>query len=145
MNQRGFSLLEVLVTMVVVSIGLLGLAGLTAASLKNNQSAYQRSIASWQAYDILDRMRANRTQAQNGVYTIDIGTNSAGSGVAKTDLENWKQLLAASMPEGDGSVKLKNGVFEIVVQWNDTRGLGTLKAGGYVGNTVQTFTLNTRL
>ena len=112
MKQRGFSMLEVLVAMLVVSIGLLGLAGLTAASIRNNQSAYQRSIASWLAYDILDRMRANRNVAQAGTYVINLGA-APGGGQASTDLTEWKQELAASLPTGDGSVQpIAGGGFE---------------------------------
>ena len=55
----GFTLIEVLVAMLVLAVGLLGLAGLQATSLRNNQSAYNRSQATQLAYDIADRMRAN--------------------------------------------------------------------------------------
>ena len=58
-TQSGFTLLEIMVAIVVLSLGLLGLAGLQAASLRNNQTAYYRSIATQQAYDIADRLRAN--------------------------------------------------------------------------------------
>ncbi|MGA7179918.1 MAG: type IV pilus modification protein PilV [Thiobacillaceae bacterium] len=146
MRQHGFSLLEVLITLIIVSIGLLGLAGLTTASLKNNQSAYQRSIASWQAYDILDRMRANRTIANGGGYNVALGVAPAAANpIAQTDLTQWKQQLAASLPSGDGSVTTNGGISSIVVRWNDSRGLGTLNGSGYVGNSVQSFTINTQL
>jgi type IV pilus assembly protein PilV len=61
--NRGFTLLEVLVAVLVLSIGLLGLAGLQAASLRNNHSGYLRSQATILAYDYIDRMRANRDVA----------------------------------------------------------------------------------
>ena len=57
--HAGFSLLEVLITVVIVSIGLLGLAGLQATGLQNNQKAYHRSQATVLAYDLTDRIRAN--------------------------------------------------------------------------------------
>ena len=145
MKQRGFSLLEVLVALLVVSIGLLGLAGLTAASIKNNQSAYQRSVASWLAYDILDRMRANSAAAQLGGYNIAYGAPSAGAGMALTDLTEWKQQLAASLPSGDGEIVLAGGVSTIRVRWNDTRGLGTLNSQGYVGNSAQSLAISSQL
>ncbi len=59
-NQQGFSLIEVMVTMLIVSIGLLGIAGIIMTSLKNSQSSYGRSQATLLANDIIDRMRANR-------------------------------------------------------------------------------------
>jgi type IV pilus assembly protein PilV len=55
----GFTLLEVLITLIVLSVGLLGLAGLQTMSLRNNHDAYLRSQATIQAYDIVDRMRAS--------------------------------------------------------------------------------------
>jgi type IV pilus assembly protein PilV len=58
-SSEGFSMVEVLVSVLVLSIGLLGLAGLQASSLRNSQSAYFRSQATEMAYDIADRMRAN--------------------------------------------------------------------------------------
>ena len=66
--QAGFSLIEILVAIVVISLGLLGLAGLQAASLRNNQVAYFRSIASQQAYDMMDRMRVNLAGVRAGNY-----------------------------------------------------------------------------
>lgn len=69
-DQRGATLIEVLVAMLVLSIGLLGLAGMQMTALKSNQSAYYRSQATVLAYDIIDRMRANRADALNGVYDI---------------------------------------------------------------------------
>ncbi len=58
-RQTGFSLLEVLIAIVITSIGLLGLAGMQATGLRNNHSAYHRSQATVLAYDIADRMRSN--------------------------------------------------------------------------------------
>ena len=63
-DQRGATLIEVLVAMLVLSIGLLGLAGMQMTALKSNQSAYYRSQATVLAYDIIDRMRANRADAR---------------------------------------------------------------------------------
>jgi type IV pilus assembly protein PilV len=63
-QYSGFTLIEVLVTVVVLAVGLLGLAGLQTASLGNNQNAYYRSQATQLAYDMADRMRANRANAR---------------------------------------------------------------------------------
>ena len=74
MKQSGFTLLEVLVAMLVLAIGLLGLAGLMTSSMRDNLSASHRTQATWLAYDILDRMRANRTSAIAGSYATTLGT-----------------------------------------------------------------------
>ena len=63
-RQRGFTLLEVLIAVMLLAVGLLGLAGLQAVSLRNNHSAYLRSQATMLTYDIIDSMRTNRSAAQ---------------------------------------------------------------------------------
>jgi len=60
-NQTGFTLLEVMVALVIFSIGLLGLAGMQAAGIRNNQISYSRTVATQLAYDMADRIRNNRT------------------------------------------------------------------------------------
>lgn len=122
MNQQGFTLLEVLVTVVILALGLLGYAGLQMASLKNSASAYQRTQATILAYDIIDRMRVNRVQAIAAGYNIAIGSPPAGAGVAGDDLVDWKMLVANALPGGDASIAVNNtGATLIVIQWSDKR------------------------
>lgn len=141
-SERGFTLLEVLVALVIMSIGLLGLAGLMVNSLKNNQSSAMRSQAAWLAYDIIDRMRANRALALpasgTSPYQIAIGANPAGTGTATSDLTAWRANLAAVMLSGTGSVNVDTatGVVTVNVQWDDSR------SGG---SATQTFAMDTRL
>lgn len=121
-SQRGFTLLEVLVTMVVLSLGLLGYAGLQMATLKNSTSAYQRSQATILAYDIIDRLRANKTQAIGGGYNIAIGAAGAGAGVAGQDLVDWKALVGNALPGGDAAINVDGtGNVLIQIQWTDKR------------------------
>lgn len=132
-SMRGFTLLEVLVAIVVLSIGLLGLAGLMASSLKNSHSAYQRTQATWLAYDALDRMRANRQVALAGGYNLALGAAPGGSGLAAIDLGEWDTALANTLPAGDGSIAVAaGGVVKIIVQWNDTRGTGGIAAEQFI-------------
>lgn len=123
MRQQGFTLLEVLVAMLVLSIGLLGLAGLMASSLRNNQSAYYRSQATWLAYDVIDRMRTNRPNA--AAYIVGIGGASAEPGIAGIDITDWKAMIANTLPEGDGSVAVVAAgtarTVTVDIQWNDAR------------------------
>jgi len=131
--MRGFTLLEVLVAIVVLSIGLLGLAGLMASSLKNSHSAYQRTQATWLAYDALDRMRANRQIALAGGYNLALGATPGGSALAAIDLGEWDTALANTLPAGDGSIVVAaGGAVRIVVQWNDTRGTGGIAAEQFI-------------
>ena len=129
MKQSGFTLLEVLVAILVLSIGLLGLAGLMASNIRNTHSAYQRTQAVWLAYDMIDRMRVNRVNAISGAnnYNIAIGTATSGSsGLAGTDVDSWKATLASALPAGDGSVNVDSTsrAVTVIIQWNDARGTG---------------------
>lgn len=136
-RQRGFSLLEVLIAVLVLSIGLLGLAALQLTGLKQNQSALFRSHATFQAYQITDRMRANRENAENGDYNRDIGDAApTGSTVADLDVSDWLSNLNSVLPAGDGAISINGDVVTVTVQWNDSR------AGG--GDTQQ-FSMNTVL
>lgn len=134
-KQRGFSLLEVMIALVIFSIGLIGLAGLQSASMSYNHSAYLRSQATYLAYNILDKMRANPAAAENGNYEIayaDTGTsnacyyNTAGTcntvQLAQTDIFEWKQAIN-TLPGGQGQVvaSLSSGVriYTVTMQWTD--------------------------
>ena len=151
-RQQGFTLLEVLVALLIVSIGLLVLAALMSTSLKNNQGASQRSQATWLAYDVLDRMRANpivAATANNGGYNINYGASPSVPGVAGTDLTAWKAELAAALPGGDGKISVNSsGVVTINVQWNDSRGLGLLTTNSiapFAGSSYQQLTIMSQL
>lgn len=117
-DQAGTTLIEVLITVILVSVGLLGLAGLQLTTVQNTNSAAERFEASTLARDILERMRANRQQALNGEYDLDMGDAPAGAGLAGDDLDAWMAALAA-LPEGDGSVEVNDGVVTIEVEWTD--------------------------
>jgi type IV pilus assembly protein PilV len=138
-TARGFTLLEILVALLIVSIGLLGIAGIIAIGLKNNQSAGFRSQATWLANDIVDRMRANRVTAEtpagvrSSCYVIGLeDTPSADADVCATDVRQWRTALAAALPAGTGSVALDAATRKVtvVVQWDDSRGAGGLPAEG---------------
>ena len=109
--QGGFSLIEVLVSALILSIGLVGVAGLQAMSLKNNQSAYMRSQASAMAYDLADRMRTNVAAANSGMYDPTAAAVHASCSttvgcspqqMAQNDLAEWSAALAANLPLGTG-------------------------------------------
>jgi type IV pilus assembly protein PilV len=131
--QRGVTLLEVLITLIILAVGLLGLLSLQTISLKNNHSAQQRTVATMHAYDILDRIRLN-TSAD---YTLTLAATPAGAGLKNTDLIEWIGNIATDLPLGDGSVAIAGDVVTVSVQWDDSRG-----ANG--GNNAQTFTVSTQ-
>jgi len=112
-RQAGVSLVEVLVSALIVSIGLVGVAGLQVASLKNNQTALMRSQATSLAYDLADRMRSNVTGASAGFYDPDNAALTTGCGsttgcstqqLSEHDLAEWQAALSATLPMGEGVV-----------------------------------------
>jgi len=120
--QRGFSMIEVLVTVIVLAIGLLGLAGLQAYGLQNNHGAYVRSQASLLSYDIVDSMRANRNAALNGGYNVDFGATLAAGGQATLDVNQWVDDLASTLPDGQGRIVVTgDGLAEITIRWDESR------------------------
>lgn len=111
--QSGFTLVEVLVSALVIAIGLVGVAALQALALKNNQSTFMRSQATALAYDLADRMRANVSGADAGAYdpaaaAIDTSCNTnsgcAPDVLAEHDLAEWNASIAANLPAGQGYV-----------------------------------------
>lgn len=142
-KYSGFTLLEVLIAMVIFSISLLGLASLQGQSLQFSHGAYLKSQATFYAYDILDKMRANRVAAIGGSYNATTGStgtdkgcyddtgNCTASDMALHDVFDWKQLLA-TLPDGNGSVQSFPAAgttdFLVTVSWsdaNDADGDGT--------------------
>ena len=135
-KETGFTLLEVLVAIVVLSLGLLGLAGLQAATLRNNQIAYYRAIAIQQTYDMADRIRANQKGAKEGDYdaldtTIPadpdcVANVCSAANMAVADHSQWNNNNARMLPAGTGAVvSAGGGAFDITVSWNENTEAGS--------------------
>jgi type IV pilus assembly protein PilV len=113
-------MIEVMIAVVIVSFGLLGFAGLLTKAIQDNRVAYMRSQATILAYDITERMRANRNAAISGGYTIAMGSNAAGTTLAALDTQDWKGNLASLLPGGDGAVNVDgNGNATITIRWDE--------------------------
>lgn len=134
-NNRGFSLLEVMVAIVVLSIGLLGMAALQSYSIKNNQSAAFRSQAMNLAYGIIDNMRANRTGVLQAEYYTTYTNTPSGTSVAKQDLINWKTAISNALPQGKGQIDFPGTTVTVNIQWDDSR----------ISSDINTFSLTTTL
>ncbi len=113
-REGGFSIIEVLVSMVVLSVGLLGIAQLQVFSMKMNHSAYMRTQASLLAQDMIERMRGNPDAVDNGDYdglpnpgrvTNCLTTDGCSSSeMARNDAFEWRLALAGTLPSGQGTV-----------------------------------------
>jgi len=116
-SQSGFTLIEVLVAVVVLGIGLTGMAGLQIVSIRGSQQAYERTQASFLAYDIMDRMRVNLAAARAGDYdtaldedvsALDLcfgaSANCTPAEFADHDRRTWRQSVNDHLPGGLASV-----------------------------------------
>tara|TARA_R100001244_G_scaffold262_2_gene656 strand:- start:20988 stop:21425 length:438 start_codon:yes stop_codon:yes gene_type:complete len=130
MLQKGFSLVEILVSVLIFSIGLLGLAAMQLNALKFNQGASERSHAVFLAYEMADRMRAGRGDVAAGFYDLSLdgelscvpdSTNSGGCKPFQRDLAEWRANLSAQLTNGTGSISRNGGQVTITVQWDESR------------------------
>ncbi len=132
-RTRGFSMLEALVSVVVLSMGLLGVAALQGVGLRANSSASYRSQAAWFAAQMIEEARAQRAGVISGGGGV-VGTlgsavcNSAGS----TPLARWQARIACALPSGQGGVAYNAFTqrLTVTVRWDDSRGVDSATAGG---------------
>lgn len=146
-TQRGFSLFEVLITVVVVSVGLLGLAGLQFAGLRASNNAQDATYAMQVAQDLADRIRANRAGALSNGYngfSIDLNTSAQfnpGCQATACDPTNIAQLdryelhrrmypdkygvlnAPPILPKPSLSLATTGQAFTITVNWGDNQSL----------------------
>lgn len=133
-SQNGFTMVETLVALVVLAIGLLGIAALYLNSLQAGRSAIYRTQAVNLAADLADRIRSNRTAiaAYANVYadaSADVAAcyTTAGCSAAQlaaSDLNRWKADIAQLLPSGQGQVAVTAPValgepanYVITVRW----------------------------
>ncbi|MGE6528925.1 type IV pilus modification protein PilV [Pseudomonas sp. NPDC077382] len=161
-HSRGFTLVEVMVALVILAIGLLGMATLMMNSLQSNESAYSRSQATLMAYDILDRMRANKVASSNPAqsfrvthasvsedYLLDSiddcpeegagDPNGAGAQKAEADLAQWCVQLQENIPSLLSSTSIEPGdeeaTYILTIEWQqvyDSNGDGNPDTGTLV-------------
>jgi type IV pilus assembly protein PilV len=134
-TQKGLTLLEILISLVVLSVGLLGIAGMQATGLRNNHAAYTKTQATALAMDMADRIRANPQGAADynnfdtsGTIPADPGCISSAAGctaarVAQFDKYQWSQPLisdtAPVLPDGRGKINYDpdTNKFTITLLW----------------------------
>jgi type IV pilus assembly protein PilV len=115
---RGFTLVEALIAMLVLSIGLLGIAALHVETLRAGRSALLHTKAVSMAADLAERIRANRvpTDAYAGAST---------NARASADLDEWQSLVASELPSGAGEIRFAAGSattparYTIRVRWTE--------------------------
>lgn len=132
-RQSGFSLLEALVSIVILSIGLLGVAALQTVGLRANSSAAYRSQAAWFATQMIEEARSQRPAVIAGNGSVIGGTGSVPCASATTTpINRWRARIACALPEGQGGLAY-NSVTQrltVTVVWNDSRGMDNAATGG---------------
>lgn len=134
-RQGGVGLIEVLIAVLVMAIGLLGIAALQATALRNSQSSMERSQATVHSYAILDAMRANLDSARAGNYDMDMTCDAPElpeePSLGETDKAAWVASLHSDLGETScGKVECvaasEGDAMDctVTVQWNDSRGSG---------------------
>jgi type IV pilus assembly protein PilV len=152
-NQLGFSMVEVLVTLTIIAIALLGSAGLQAYALKTNQGGQFRNQAAFFISDIVERMEANKVYAASASgYTsalttaTDCATATCSPAVlAQYDVRTWQAAIASAVPGGTGTVTQNTtgnpSTYTIVVSWVDRKTDTTYAAASGV---TESFAITTR-
>lgn len=137
-RNQGFSLIEVLVTVLIVAIGLMGLVAMQVVSAKNVNNSELRSLATYFVYDMSERMRANPTGVAAGLYDNINGTESdpgnncssacSAAVLAQHDAFSWNDSINNPVvhntarglgPGAVGTVTGVAGVYTISVQWSE--------------------------
>ena len=130
-EQSGFTLLEVLVAVIVLSIGLIGLAGMQSSALVYNKDSLQRSQAVAIAGGVMDAMRANRSgnyeATGGGILVANQNANDSGT-IAQRDQGMWQRRLFAELGPGstlnvcrsDNAGQCGAGDFvRVIVTWSE--------------------------
>ncbi len=112
---RGSSMIEVLVSMLILAGGILGMNALQTSSLKSNQNSYMRVLANTYALDMVERVRANSTGARLGSYNNPTPilnsnclntTGCSAAQMAAHDVSEWETLVSSNLPLGSGVICL---------------------------------------
>lgn len=151
-SQSGMTLVEVLISLVIFALGMLGIANMLMLSNKANASSYTKQQAVQCVYDIFDKMRANSQAAIDGSYNMS-NINSSGTPtipaapstlcttsactpaqLAAYDTWHWLSTEVSQLPNGSGSITTAssgasgNTIVTVTVQWDDSPAQTTLGA-----------------
>ena len=156
-HHQGSSLIEILVTLMIMAVGLLGLASMQLISMKNINNSQFRSLATVYAYDMAERMRSNRDAADkyvgidnNNVTETDCSSDSCTSTqIAAMDGYQWIEeithnVISGGLPTGTGTVNRETlegvspSVFKITVAWAEQ---GRDSGGGTIASPSFTLTI----
>jgi type IV pilus assembly protein PilV len=136
--QSGFSMIEVLVTMLIISLAIMGTTGMQAYAMRMGQSSQFRTQAVFLAADLAERMEANKLAALANAYelqrsssppspSVACSTGGAcnGTALATYDLVQWQNAVFSALPQSSWQVSratnANNVVYTITIRWVDRR------------------------
>lgn len=144
-KNKGFTLIEVMIAVVVFSFGLLGIAGIMTVSVKNNHNGYMRSQAAILTATIVDMMRRNKPGVKQGLYDgshsgfVDTSSFCAGTcgpaQIAARDVGQWSSMLTQLLPNSTGTIDCNininplfltgpvNGVCTATITWDESNAI----------------------
>ena len=127
--QRGFSLVEVLIALIIMSVGMLGIAGLYVQSMQAGRTSLFRHNAVTLAGDVADRIRANPRAGVDymgpGVDNscVAMGIDCSATQMAANDILLWDQQALDSLPNGAVNIQFDGGVtppvYTITISWTE--------------------------
>ncbi len=151
-HQSGISMIESLISLLVISIGLLGIASLQLTSVQQTASAHWHSQAVWYSYEMTDRISANSTDPDNFILYNNIDTDNSYSmdcqanactptQMVTADAEDWSDMVK-SLPGGRGVITSPApNTLTVSVMWEDTSGESNCTNGEPATATQSCFTV----
>jgi type IV pilus assembly protein PilV len=114
-------MVEVLIAAVILSIGMMGLAGLQMRTLRNNQSALERAVAVVEIHAIADALRADRINATNGLFDIALAdADPAGATFANVVVAGWRANLRNELgANATSAIDCNGSSCLITVRWEE--------------------------
>lgn len=150
--QKGFSLIEVMVTVFVMAIGIMGVVGMQAVGISESNNLYFRTVADFHMNDIVDRMKANSREARKGTGSNYHNLESTGnfdpnlscinsvcdeSNMALFDGRIWSEgITTSSLPDAEGIVQFVQEItstsgtvigaeYQVFIYWDEEKKNGS--------------------
>ena len=150
-------MLEILITLVIIAIALLGTAGLQVNAMRMNKGSQFRTQAIFLASDMAERMEANKAEAVLGTYAVAAtsavgaaATNCAAAacnsaGLAAWDINQWGTSITNVLPQPSWSITQtvagNPSTYSIVINWTDRSNVKSVASGGIVDTYTATRTI----
>lgn len=128
-RQAGVGMVEILVTVLVLAIGLLGVVSMQYMSLKSANDAHNRYLAAMYTQELAERMRGNQVAVEAGAYNSEskagsiCTTNCSTQQMAASDIREWLDNIEADLPNGAGTISALGPIgkrkFTLTVTWDE--------------------------